>query len=267
MRFAMNAFLPAAAFGELLVPEADEQVRAEAHPLPADEEQRQVVGEDEDEHREDEQVQVREEPREARVLRHVRRRVEVDEEADAGDDEHHHAAQRVDAEAHSMGTGRRSRGRRSCASTPRRPRELHVLVLLARRAARAANVATEAPKLTPTADERHHRTAGLPRPLAPDAVHERAEQRHAEDDGDERVVVGGEELRIRAWVSGVRRSVLQEVRFVGADGARRRKSESTMASPTATSAASAAMMKKAKICPVWLCPGRPATGRRAGARG
>ena len=51
MRLAMNAFLPACAFGVVCVPEADEQVAAEPDALPADEQSTQVVAEDEDEHR------------------------------------------------------------------------------------------------------------------------------------------------------------------------------------------------------------------------
>ena len=72
MRLAMNAFLPAAAFGVSSIPEADEQVAAEPDALPADEEDRQVVAHDQDEHREAEQVQVGEEAVVAAVvLRHM----------------------------------------------------------------------------------------------------------------------------------------------------------------------------------------------------
>src|SRR5262249_19540191 len=45
----------------VLVPEADEQVAAEADALPAEEHHDEVVPEDEEQHREDEEVQVREE--------------------------------------------------------------------------------------------------------------------------------------------------------------------------------------------------------------
>ena len=71
MRLTMNAFLPAAAFVVVLEPEADQQVAAEADAFPADEEHRQVVAEDQDQHREDEQVQVGEEARVRLVLAHV----------------------------------------------------------------------------------------------------------------------------------------------------------------------------------------------------
>ena len=55
----------------LLVPEADQEIRAEAHSLPADEEEGQVVGKHEDEHRRHEEVQVGEVARVAAVAVHV----------------------------------------------------------------------------------------------------------------------------------------------------------------------------------------------------
>ena len=60
MRLTMKAFLPASAadfFGE---PEADQQVRAEADALPADEHHREVGAEHQHQHERGEQVQVRE---------------------------------------------------------------------------------------------------------------------------------------------------------------------------------------------------------------
>jgi hypothetical protein len=82
----------------VLVPEADEQVAAEADALPAEEHHDEVVPEDEEQHREDEQVQVREEAPEGRLRLHVRRRVDVDERTDARDDEAHHGRERIHRE-------------------------------------------------------------------------------------------------------------------------------------------------------------------------
>ena len=93
----------------LLVPVADQQVRAEAHAFPAHEHHQEVVSQDEHEHEEAEQVQVAEEARDAaaRLVGHVGRRVDVDQRADAGDDEDHHPGQRIEPEApRSPGTGR-----------------------------------------------------------------------------------------------------------------------------------------------------------------
>ena len=101
IRFVTNALRPANAFWRIGVPEADEQVAAEAHALPPDEGEDERVAEDEGEHRRDEEVQVREEPGEARVVlvRHVRGRVDVDERADAGDDHDHRRGEPVHDEA------------------------------------------------------------------------------------------------------------------------------------------------------------------------
>ena len=86
----------------LFVVVADEQVGAEPHAFPADEHDQRVGAEHEQQHEEDEEVQVGEVPREVGVglLVHVGRRVDVDERADAGDDEDHHGRQRIEAEAH-----------------------------------------------------------------------------------------------------------------------------------------------------------------------
>ena len=59
--------------GELrvVVPERDQQVRAQAHALPTDEHQQQIVGQHQDEHREREQVEVGEVARVVLVVGHV----------------------------------------------------------------------------------------------------------------------------------------------------------------------------------------------------
>ena len=82
-----------------VVPEADEQVRREAHALPADEQQEVGVREDEQEHRRDEEVEVREEASPRGVVLHVRHRVEVDERAHEGHEEHEGQRQRVEPQA------------------------------------------------------------------------------------------------------------------------------------------------------------------------
>ena len=57
-----------------------------------------VVAEHQHEHGEREQVEVREEPREPGVAVHVADRVEVDQRADTGDEQHHGHRQRIDEE-------------------------------------------------------------------------------------------------------------------------------------------------------------------------
>jgi hypothetical protein len=84
--------------GELPVPEADQRPRAEADALPADEHEEQAVAQHERQHREREQVQIGEEAPVARVVVHVPGRVDVDEPADAGDDQDHHRRELVHLE-------------------------------------------------------------------------------------------------------------------------------------------------------------------------
>ena len=84
--------------GVLLEVEADEQVGGETDALPADEEQKEARDEDQDEHEEHEEVEVGEEAPVAFFVRHVADRVDVDEEADAGDDAEHDEREVVDGE-------------------------------------------------------------------------------------------------------------------------------------------------------------------------
>ena len=79
-----------------VVPEADQEVRREADEPPADEQHEQVAALDEQQHREDEERDVREVAALLVVAVHVADRVEDDQPADAADDQHHHRAQRVD---------------------------------------------------------------------------------------------------------------------------------------------------------------------------
>ena len=61
MRLTMNAFLAALVGRSALEAVADQQIRAEADRFPEDEQQQVVVGQDQHQHREDEERQVREE--------------------------------------------------------------------------------------------------------------------------------------------------------------------------------------------------------------
>ncbi len=80
----------------LVVPEPDQQVGREPDETPADEEQEEVPRLHEHEHREDEERHVREVATLLVVAAHVAHRVPDDEPADARDDEHHRARQRVE---------------------------------------------------------------------------------------------------------------------------------------------------------------------------
>ena len=80
----------------LVEPEADQQVGAEPDALPADEQDGIVRAEHQRQHREHEQVQVGHVAGVARVVAHVPDRVDVDQEADEGDDQDHHRRERVE---------------------------------------------------------------------------------------------------------------------------------------------------------------------------
>ena len=88
MRLTMNAFLPASVADFFSVPEADQQVRAEADALPADEHHEEVRAEHEHEHERGEEIQVREVARELGIglVVHVGGRVDVNQRADARHD-------------------------------------------------------------------------------------------------------------------------------------------------------------------------------------
>ena len=98
-RVTMKALRAARPFAGSRVPEPDEQVAAEPHALPAQVEQQQVVGQHQDQHGADEQVHVGEEAAVAFLVAHVLGGVEVDEEADEGDHQHHDQGQGVEVEA------------------------------------------------------------------------------------------------------------------------------------------------------------------------
>ena len=93
-----EGFLAGVGGGILAEVEADEQVGGEADALPADEEQQEVRREDQDRHEEHEEVEVGEEAPVAVLMRHVAGGVEVDEEADAGDDGEHDEGEVIDGE-------------------------------------------------------------------------------------------------------------------------------------------------------------------------
>ena len=79
-----------------LVPEADQEIRGEADEAPACEQEQEVPRLDEQQHREDEERHVGEVAPLLGVVVHVADRVEDDQAAHAGDDQHHRDRERVD---------------------------------------------------------------------------------------------------------------------------------------------------------------------------
>ena len=86
--------------GVALEPERDEEVGAQTHALPTEEGHQEARAQDQDDHREREQVEVREEAAEPLVSVHVPDRVEVDQRAHAGHQEDPGDRERIDEEAH-----------------------------------------------------------------------------------------------------------------------------------------------------------------------
>ena len=99
MRVTTKALIAARRVRRLPVPEADEEVGAQAHALPPEIEQKQVVRKHEDEHGADEEVHVGEEAAIALIPFHEADGIEVDEEGDDGDDGDHHEGEAVEVKA------------------------------------------------------------------------------------------------------------------------------------------------------------------------
>jgi hypothetical protein len=89
-------FLARVSIGLVTEPVADKQIRAEAHPFPADEQDGEVGAEHQDEHEKDEQIQICEVARIAWVIAHISDAEHVDQGAHARDDQQHHQRELVD---------------------------------------------------------------------------------------------------------------------------------------------------------------------------
>ena len=91
-----NALMPAATAVSRRYQKRDQQVGGRAHERPPDDQDHEVRRQDQQQHREDEEVQVGEVARVAAVAAHVGDRVEVDQERHARHHEAHEHRQRVD---------------------------------------------------------------------------------------------------------------------------------------------------------------------------
>lgn len=72
-----------------LVPETNEQIGTEPYTFPTDEHEQKVVGQNEKKHGEGEEIQVGEVAVKPPVLGHVSDGIDMNQEADPGDDQHH----------------------------------------------------------------------------------------------------------------------------------------------------------------------------------
>ena len=84
----------------LVIVVADQEIGAETDAFPADEEHRVVVAHHQQQHRDHEEVHVREEARESLFTVHVADRIDVDEEAYSRHHEEHDAGERIHEEGH-----------------------------------------------------------------------------------------------------------------------------------------------------------------------
>ena len=85
--------------GTFFKPEPDQQVAAKADQFPEDEHLEKIIAKNNAGHGEGEQAQAGEKPAVAAVAVHVADGENVDEAADAGDDEHHEEAQRINVQS------------------------------------------------------------------------------------------------------------------------------------------------------------------------
>ena len=166
----------------LAIVEADQQVRGDAHALPAEEQLQEVVGGDQRQHREGEERQVGEEPRlvalavlEVLVVVHVAEAVEVHERRHRGHHHQHDRRQPVEPARPSPtpASPRRSSGTADgCCVTPSKLKK----TIQASRQARNSS-----------AGRRDQRPL-LGEPAIAEAAEHGAEQRREEDDRDHRGV-------------------------------------------------------------------------------
>src|SRR5690606_21565221 len=77
------------------IPKADQQIAAEPDTFPSEIQEYKVVGQDENQHGADEQVQVGKETREAGVVRHVADGIDVNKESDKRDNKDEDDGERI----------------------------------------------------------------------------------------------------------------------------------------------------------------------------
>ena len=104
------------------IPEANEQIRTQPHPFPADEHEQVIVGHDQDQHSPHKQVEVGKEPGIVLLVVHIPRGIDVNEQPHTRHYQHHGARQPVNQKTHLGTIGPRS--------DPRKHRHLVVRLCL-----------------------------------------------------------------------------------------------------------------------------------------
>ena len=215
-----------------LPPMPDQQVGAEPHDLPPDQQLDQVVGDDNGEHRRREDREDDVEPGEPLVGVHVAQRVDVHHQRDRGDDDEHDRGEPIHEDADLQ-----------MERADLEPRD--------RALVRAVSL-HEVPQDADRHHERgpHHRDA-VDGALARCALAEE-ERHHRRDEGQDRDHPGVLHERAdgaRAHGDGLRYHLRRFTSSTLMDS-RLRNSRITMASPIPTSAAATAITNSAKTCPV-----------------
>jgi hypothetical protein len=90
-----ESFITRDRIGVILIPKADEQIGTETHALPADEKHQKIVSHHQQEHEKDKQIQIDEKANHPLIVAHVTERIDMDQKADAGDDQQHHGGQGI----------------------------------------------------------------------------------------------------------------------------------------------------------------------------
>jgi hypothetical protein len=104
----------------LLIPEPDQGVRAQSDAFPTDEQQQEIVGQHQGEHRGGEKVEECKKPPVRFVLMHVANRIHMNQPTDAGDNQDHDGGERVDPEGdvYLQGTNVNPRGEEGVQQEP-----------------------------------------------------------------------------------------------------------------------------------------------------
>src|SRR5262245_27429186 len=82
--------------GVILVPKPDKEIGTETHALPTDEEHQKIISHHQQEHEEDKEVEINEETNHPFIVPDIAERIDMNQEANAGNDEQHHCGQGVD---------------------------------------------------------------------------------------------------------------------------------------------------------------------------
>jgi len=92
-----EGLVPRDGIGVILVPKADQEIRTQPDPLPADKKEQQIVGHDQEQHEKDEEVEIGKVADHPLVVAHISERVNMDQKPHSGDRQEHHCGQSVDA--------------------------------------------------------------------------------------------------------------------------------------------------------------------------